>query len=74
MKNTEWPWDKIKPGEVFFVPCLSPEEVVREGFAAAFEAGHFRIYAVLAIHDNLFGVAFGKRPTSHRLRRYEYFP
>lgn len=55
-----YPWDKVQPGEGFFVPTLDVDKVKMEGLLAAVPY-RFKVDAWNAIKDGLVGVWFCRR-------------
>ena len=56
---TQYPWNKLKAGEGFFIPSLNPERTIREGRKAAFQYNpRMRIEDRVGVRDGLYGVLF----------------
>jgi hypothetical protein len=56
---TQYPWNKLKAGEGFFIPSLNPERTIREGRKAAFQYNpRMRIEEKVGMKDGLYGVLF----------------
>ena len=56
MKN--YPWEKTKKGQGFFVPALDLHAVRIEGLSRAHELRIFRAKAIFCIKDGKLGVWF----------------
>ena len=56
-----YPWEKLEPGEGFFVPGLNLVEVKERGLRASVPYP-FRAYATFGIKDGMLGVWFYRRP------------
>lgn len=59
-----YPWDKLKRGEGFFVPAIDTEKARELGLRAAV-GQRLRIKAVPCIKDGLIGVWFYLPPPRH---------
>lgn len=56
---TQYPWNKLKAGEGFFIPSLNPERTIRDGRKAAFQYNpRMRIEERVGVKDGLYGVLF----------------
>lgn len=52
-----YPWDKLKPGEGFFVPALDTAKARERGLVSAVRY-RIRVVAVAGVKDGLTGVWF----------------
>jgi hypothetical protein len=57
-----YPWDKVKRGQGFFVPCLDPVATREEGLKRAVFLRVFDAQAKEGIHGGLTGVYFFRLP------------
>lgn len=53
----KFPWDRVEPGQGFFVPCLDTTEIKRRGLVAAMHLG-IKATARIGIYKGRFGVFF----------------
>ena len=53
-----FPWQYVKTGQGFFVPCLNTDEVQKVGLNEALRHRIFNAKAYPAIHNGLSGVWF----------------
>jgi hypothetical protein len=53
-----YPWERIKKGEGFFIPCLNAAKVKKAGLNAALPLRIFDAKAYPAIHKGMSGVWF----------------
>jgi hypothetical protein len=64
-----YPWEKLKPGEGFFVPGLDVEKIKELGLRASVPY-KYRTQAFVGIRKGLIGVWFYRKPLSpFELRR-----
>lgn len=62
MKPQQYPWQKLKKGEGFFIPSLNPERVIKEARVSAYEHDYrLRIEWHVGRLNGLFGVLFIRR-------------
>lgn len=53
-----FPWERVKQGQGFFVPCLNATQVRKAGLSAALRCRIFDAKAYPAVHKGLSGVWF----------------
>ena len=55
--TVKFPWDKLKPGQGFFVPCLDTAAVKEEGLRSAVPL-RLRVEASVGVYRGKYGVLF----------------
>jgi hypothetical protein len=55
-----YPWEKLEPGDGFFVPGLNVEEIKERGLRAAVPQP-FKVYGIPGVKDGMLGVWFYRR-------------
>lgn len=58
----KYPWEKVKKGQGFFVPCLDPETTREEGLKRAVFLRVFDAHAKEGIYEGFTGVYFFRLP------------
>jgi len=53
-----YPWDRLKRGQGFFIPCLDTETVKQDGLRQALKRRIFGAKASVGIKNGLIGVLF----------------
>lgn len=53
----KFPWDKLKPGQGFFIPCLDTEAIKEEGLRSAVPL-RLRVTASVGVYRGKYGVLF----------------
>ena len=61
----KFPWDRLEPGQGFFVPCLDTAKVIEKGLLAAVPF-RVRAQAEVGVRRGQFGVWFSLKPASPR--------
>ena len=57
-----YPWSEIEEGQGFFVPCLFPDDVRKDGISAAMKLRMFRVKAEFCVMGGFIGVYFYRPP------------
>jgi hypothetical protein len=56
--QVHYPWNKLKKGQGFFVPCLDTQTVRQEGLIQAMRLNVHNARAVAGVSEGLIGVWF----------------
>lgn len=69
-----WPWATVKKGQGFFIPCLDPNAVAKQGMRKAMEVRRFDAHYSIGIRNGLIGVWFFRRPSGFVPRTQSVVP
>lgn len=64
MRTVRWPWEHVKKGQGFFVPCLDMERTREDGLGAAVKARVLDAKCIETVHDGAIGLLFYRAPSS----------